>query len=192
MAKRRAIFLDRDGVVNVEKNFVLAPEEMELINEAPEAIRKINESSFLAVIITNQSAVARNLITLDKLEQIHQKLKADLRTSNAYIDGLYYCPHHPDFDKSKGNPQLIKECSCRKPKPGMLIDASKDLYIDLENSFLIGDAERDILAGKEAGCITIGVRTGKNIESFSINPDYIFDNVLQAVEFILKNYGDME
>ncbi len=186
MVKRKAIFLDRDGVVNVEKTFVLSRGEMELIREAPEAIRKINDSAFLAVVITNQSAVARNLINLNELNQIHQKMMDDLKAQGAYLDGIYFCPHHPDYDKSKGNPAFIRECDCRKPKPGMLLQAAEELNLDLENSIFIGDAERDIMAGKEAGCTTIGVRTGKNIETFNVEPDYIFDNILRAVEFIIK------
>jgi len=187
LSRNRAIFLDRDGVVNVEKNFVLSPEEMELINEAPEAIRKINDSVFLAVVITNQSAVARNLISLDELDRIHQKMMDDLKAQGAYLDGIYYCPHHPGYDKSKGNSLFIQDCYCRKPKPGMLEQAAEELNLDLKNSVLIGDAERDILAGKEAGCTTIGVRTGRNIETFSVKPDYTFDNILRAVEFVLNN-----
>jgi D,D-heptose 1,7-bisphosphate phosphatase len=185
LSRNRAIFLDRDGVVNVEKNFVLSPEEMELINEAPEAIRKINDSVFLAVVITNQSAVARNLISLDELDRIHQKMMDDLKAQGAYLDGIYYCPHHPAYDKSKGNSLFIQDCNCRKPKPGMLKQAAEELNLDLKNSVFIGDAERDILAGQEAGCTTIGVRTGRNIETFSVEPDYTFDNILKAVEFVL-------
>ena len=182
----KAIFLDRDGVVNVEKNFVLSPEEMELIKEAPEAIRLINNSSYLAIVVTNQSAVARNLISLDELSRIHQKLQSDLKEKGAYLDAIYYCPHHPDYDSSKGNPELIIDCTCRKPKAGMLLRASEEWQLNLKQSYLIGDSERDVLAGKAAGCITIGVRTGKNIENFSVVPDFVFDNVLEATEFILR------
>ena len=186
MKNKKAIFLDRDGVVNYEKNFVLTPEAMELIPEAPEAISKINASAYLAVMITNQSAVARNLINTEELTQIHNKLKADLKASNAHLDAIYYCPHHPDYGGPGVNKDLIMDCHCRKPKPGMLTEASTELDIDLSLSYMIGDAERDILAGKEAGCTTIGVRTGKNIENFNIQPDYTFENILEAVNFILE------
>lgn len=188
MNKKKAVFFDRDGVINIEKNFILSPDQMELIREAPEALRIINESIFLAVLFTNQSAVARNLITLDELSQIHQKMKLDLKQAGAYFDAVYFCPHHPGFDLEGVNPDLIQDCECRKPKPGMLIQAARDLDIDLAKSFVIGDAGRDIQAGKDAGCTTIGVRTGKNIETFDIYPDYVFDNVLQAVQFILRQY----
>jgi D,D-heptose 1,7-bisphosphate phosphatase len=186
MKNKKAIFLDRDGVVNYEKNFVLSPEAMELIPEAPEAIKKINNSEYLAIMVTNQSAVARNLITLKELTQIHEKLQADLKKFNAFLDSIYFCPHHPDYDGPGVNKNLIMDCHCRKPKPGMLTDASEEFNIELTKSYMIGDAERDIQAGKEAGCITIGVRTGKNIENFNIQPDYIYENILEAVNFILE------
>ena len=186
----KAIFLDRDGVINVEKNFVLSPEEMELIKEAPHAISLINKSDYLAVLVTNQSAVARNLITLKELSMIHNKLKADLKKGGASLNAIYFCPHHPNYDPSKGNPELIRECTCRKPKPGMLYAAAEDLNIDLKQSFLIGDSERDILAAKAAGCKTVGVRTGKNIDNFSVVPDHVFENILEATQFILSKDKD--
>jgi D-glycero-D-manno-heptose 1,7-bisphosphate phosphatase len=187
MNKNKAIFLDRDGVINVEKNFVLSPDEMELLPGATEAIQKINLSDYLVIVVTNQSAVARNLISLEVLHEIHHKLRKDLKDGNASVDAIYYCPHHPDFDPQKGNPEFTMECECRKPKPGMLFDAANDLNVDLRNSFLIGDSQRDIIAGKKAGCMTIGVRTGKNIENSSIKPDYIFDDILMAINYILSN-----
>ena len=186
MKKNKAIFLDRDGVINYEKNFILSTQDMELIPDAPYALRKINSSPFLAIVVTNQSAVARNLIQPNELEQIHEKLKADLKKNGAYVDAIYYCPHHPDYNASDANKDLIKECHCRKPKPGLLFDASKEMNIDLQQSYMIGDSERDIQAGKEAGCSTIGVRTGKNIENFTIKPDYTFDTVLGATDHILN------
>lgn len=186
MKKNKAIFLDRDGVINYEKNFILSTEDMELMPDAPQALRKINSSPFLAIVVTNQSAIARNLIRLNELDQIHEKLKADLKKHGTYLDAIYYCPHHTDNDAPDVNQDLIKDCYCRKPKPGLLIDASKEMDIDLQKSYLIGDSERDIQAGKEAGCSTIGVRTGKNIENFKANPDYIFDTILGATDFILN------
>lgn len=184
-SKHRAIFLDRDGVINYEKNFVLSPEDMELIPQASEAISKINQSDYLSIVVTNQSAIARNLISIRELENIHNKLTSDLNKNNAYLDAIYYCPHHPNYAGPEANKNFIQECSCRKPHPGMLLDASNDFSIDLKRSFFIGDSDRDIIAGREAGCTTIGVRTGKNIENFNVHPDYIFDHVLGAVNFIL-------
>ncbi|MFP4041902.1 MAG: D-glycero-beta-D-manno-heptose 1,7-bisphosphate 7-phosphatase [Bacteroidales bacterium] len=186
MKYKKAVFFDRDGVINVEKNFILSPEQMELIEGASEAVRNINESDFLAVLFTNQSAVARNILTINELEKIHQKMKIDLEQTGASFDAIYFCPHHPGLNMKGVNPDFIMDCECRKPKPGMLLQAAKDLDIDLAKSFVIGDADRDIQAGKDAGCTTIGVRTGKNIETFDIQPDYIFDNVLRAVRFILR------
>ena len=172
-------------LINYEKNFVLSPEYMEIIPQASEAINKINQSEYLTIVVTNQSAIARNLISIRELESIHNKLKSDLNKKNAYLDAIYYCPHHPDFSGPEANKHFIQECNCRKPQSGMLLDAAEDFSIDLKKSFLIGDSERDILAGKEAGCKTIGVRTGKNIDNFNIHPDYIFDHILDAVNFII-------
>jgi len=190
MNKNKAIFLDRDGVINYEKNFVLTPGDMELIPKASHAIRKINSSSYLAIVVTNQSAVARNLISFKELDQIHEKLKADLKKHGAYVDAIFYCPHHPNYNGPNVNRDLIKDCHCRKPKPGLLFDASKKMNIDLHKSYLIGDTERDIQAGREAGCSTIGVKTGKNIERFNAHPDYIFETILEAADFILNNTNE--
>ncbi|MFO8235007.1 MAG: HAD-IIIA family hydrolase [Bacteroidales bacterium] len=184
---RKAVFLDRDGVINVEKNFILSPEQIELIEEVPEAVKLINESQFLAILFTNQSAVARNLINIDELAGIHQKLELDLQKFGAYLDAVYVCPHHPGFDISGGNSEFLIECECRKPKAGMLFQAANDLNINLNQSFVVGDTDRDIKAGKEAGCTAIGVRTGKNIETFDITPDYVFDNLQAAIQFILND-----
>jgi D,D-heptose 1,7-bisphosphate phosphatase len=185
MSRKRAVFLDRDGVINKEKKFILNPEEFEFIEKSPEAIRIINNSCFLAFVVTNQSAVARNLITLQELEQIHEKLREELKIQGAYLDAIYYCPHHPDYDTAKGNPEFIKDCNCRKPKPGMLIEAAKKHNIDLTQSYMIGDSGRDIEAGQKAGCTTIGVHTGKDITTSEVQPDFVFDNLFDAVEFIL-------
>jgi D-glycero-D-manno-heptose 1,7-bisphosphate phosphatase len=139
------------------------------------------------VIITNQSAVARNYISLKELDAIHEKMKDDLKQVGAYVDGIYFCPHHPGLEDAGINSEFIMDCQCRKPKPGMLFRAAEDLQIDLDRSYLIGDTERDILAGKDAGCKTIGVRTGKNIDNYSVEPDQKFDHVLDAVKYILLN-----
>ena len=185
MSSKRAVFLDRDGVINTEKNFILHSEDLEFIEKSPEAIRKINNSCFLAIVVTNQSAVARNLLSFEELERIHNKLEDELNKLGSYLDAIYYCPHHPDYDIAKGNPGFIKDCDCRKPNPGMLYMAAEKYNIDLKQSYLIGDSERDIIAGRQAGCTTIGVRTGKDISRSGVRPDYVFRNLLESVEFIL-------
>lgn len=184
-ARKKAIFLDRDGVLNVEKTFVLTPEDMELYPHTGEAVRKINESSYLAIVVTNQSAVARNYITLDELKSIHDEMYRQLKLSGAYIDGLYFCPHREHLDDPPEDTRFIVDCECRKPKPGMLRQAAGDFGLDLEGSYLVGDSVRDIQAGKRAGCTTIGLRTGHALKGLEDPPDHIFDDLQQAVDFIL-------
>jgi len=184
---KRAIFLDRDGVLNVEKTFVLSPSEMELYPGVGQAVRKINQSAFLAIVVTNQSAVARNYITEEDLVAIHQELRRQLEEHGAYLDGLYYCPHREELNKTPRNPGYIVDCECRKPKPGMLVQAARDYHIDLAGSYLIGDSVRDIEAGKKAGCTTIGLRTGHGLKGLEDPPDHIFDHLKKAVDFILES-----
>jgi D,D-heptose 1,7-bisphosphate phosphatase len=148
---RPAIFLDRDGVISKEVNLLAHPDQLELLPGAAEAIKKINKSGYLVVIITNQPVIARNLCTMEGLRQIHNKLETLLGQEHAYLDAIYFCPHHPD----KGYPEERKEykidCECRKPKPGMLFNAKCDLNIDMSQSFMIGDREVDAEAGLNAG-----------------------------------------
>ncbi|HKL37338.1 MAG TPA: HAD-IIIA family hydrolase [Bacteroidales bacterium] len=184
--KRKAIFLDRDGVINVEKTFVLSPEEMDLYPGSADAVRRINESGYLAIVVTNQSAVARNYITPEELGNIHDELKRLLAGRGAKADAIYYCPHRERLDEEPGNPEFIMDCECRKPKPGMLYQAADDFDIDLTRSYLIGDSARDILAGKRAGCTTIGLKTGHALKGIEQKPDYVFDDLWQAVDYILK------
>lgn len=182
---KRAIFLDRDGVINVEKNFVLSPDEIELYPSSAQAIRKINEAGFLVIVITNQSAVARNFITIEQLQGIHDELQNQLKKEGAWLDAIYFCPHREKLDEGVRNSEYIIDCECRKPKPGMLLRAAEEFGIDLDDSYFIGDSERDIIAGNRAGCTTIGVRTGHSLNGMKESPDYIFDDLDEAVNFIL-------
>ncbi len=183
---KRAIFLDRDGVINVEKNFVLSPDKIELYPFSASAIRKIKEAGYLAIVITNQSAVARNYLTIEQLQDIHGELKNQLKKEGARLDAIYFCPHKEKLDEEVNNSEYILDCECRKPKAGMLYRAAKDFDIDLKNSYLIGDSERDIIAGIRAGCTTIGVRTGHSLKGIKESPDYIFKDLEEAVDFILE------
>ncbi|MBN2763754.1 MAG: HAD-IIIA family hydrolase [Bacteroidales bacterium] len=190
--KKRAVFLDRDGVLNVEKNFISRPEDMELYHFTPEAVRRINNSGYLSVVVTNQSAVARNLCTLDELDVIHKKLETDLGKKGAWLDAIYFCPHHPDKGYPEENPEYKVDCDCRKPKTGMFRQAAEDFHIDLAGSWMIGDSERDIQAGINTGCKTIGVRTGYGIKKTTVLPDYFFEDLREAVDFILDEpYEDL-
>jgi D,D-heptose 1,7-bisphosphate phosphatase len=185
--KQRAIFLDRDGVLNVDHPYIASTEQLQLFPFTAEAIKKINKSNFLSIVVTNQPVVARNICSEADLRIIHNKLDTVLGYERAKLDALYYCPHHPDKGYPEENPVYKIECSCRKPKPGMLLDAARDFNIDLTASFIIGDDERDVEAGKNAGVTSIGVRTGKALKGSKLQPDYMFDNVLKAVEFILQS-----
>ena len=183
--KKRAIFLDRDGVLNYDTDLIHKPKDLQLFDFTSEAIKKINKSEYLSVVVTNQSVVARNLCTLEELQVIHNKLETELGNHRAKLDAIYYCPHHPDKGYPEENPAFKIECECRKPKPGMLIEASKEFNIDLEKSIMIGDSERDILAGKAAGCTTFGVMTGQGLKKTKVLPDYFFKNLKEAIDFII-------
>lgn len=149
--KRPAIFLDRDGVVNKEVNLLNREEQMELIPGAAEAIRLINKSDYLAIVVTNQPVIARNLCTFEELDRIHMRMETLIGQEHAYINALYFCPHHPDSGYPEERKEYKMKCECRKPAPGMLMRAAEEWNIDLGNSYMIGDSERDIQAGTNAG-----------------------------------------
>lgn len=152
--KQKAIFLDRDGTINKYVGFLRKTDQFELLNGVSEAIKKINQSGYLAVVITNQPVIARGEVTYEGLRMIHNKMETLLGNDGAYLDGVYFCPHHPDKGFDGEIRELKIDCNCRKPKAGLLLQAAKDLNIDLEQSWMIGDSKNDILAGKNAGCNT--------------------------------------
>lgn len=152
--KQKAIFLDRDGTINKYVGFLRDIDEFELLPNVADAIKKINSSGFLAIVITNQPVIARGDITLEELSDIHNKMETLLGMEGAYLDAIYYCPHHPHKGFDGEVPEFKIDCECRKPKPGMLLKAAKEYNIDLSASWMIGDGENDILAGKFAGCKT--------------------------------------
>jgi len=140
--KEKVVFLDRDGVINKErKDYVKSVKELEIFSDVWMPIKKLKDSGFLLIVITNQSAINRGLTTDKNLKKIHQKIQEYLIKNKTSIDGFYYCPHTPD-----------EECNCRKPKPGMILKAADDFKIDLKSSWFIGDNETDIDAAKNAGC----------------------------------------
>lgn len=152
--KQKAIFLDRDGTINKYVGFLRDINQFELILGIEDAFRKINESGYLAIIVTNQPVIARGEVSLEELEEIHNKMETLLGLKGAYVDAIYYCPHHPHKGYTGERPEYKIECDCRKPKPGMLLNAAEDFNIDLSQSWMIGDGENDIKAGIAAGCKT--------------------------------------
>jgi len=152
--KQKAVFLDRDGTLNKYVGFLRKADDLELLSGVAEAIRNINASGYLVIVITNQPVVARGEVTFEGLEEIHRKLETELGKDGAYIDALYYCPHHPDKGFAGEVPELKKDCTCRKPQPGMILQAAKDFNIDLTASWMVGDSKVDIACGKNAGVHT--------------------------------------
>lgn len=157
--KQKAIFLDRDGTINKYVGFLRKEEEFELLPGVAEAVKRINESSYLAVVVTNQPVIARGEVTYSQLENIHNKMETLLGKEGAYLDGIYFCPHHPHSGYEGEVKELKIDCNCRKPKPGMLLKAAEDLNIDLSQSYMVGDGENDIKAGRAAGCKTVLLNT---------------------------------
>lgn len=148
---RPAIFLDRDGVINYEVDLLHRVEQMQLIPGAADAIRRINQMGYLAIVVTNQPVIARNLCSFEELEHIHMQMETLLGHEHAYVNAIYYCPHHPDAGYPEERKEYKIRCNCRKPAPGMLLEAAKDWNIDLGNSYMIGDSQRDVEAGHNAG-----------------------------------------
>lgn len=183
--RQKAIFLDRDGVINDDTEFIHRPEDFKLYDYTIRAIHKINQSDYLALVATNQSVVARNLCTEAELRIIHNKMETDLGAGHAWLDEIYYCPHHPDKGFPEENEAYKIDCECRKPKPGMLLQGAREFHLDLARSYMVGDNERDIAAGKAAGCITVGVATGKGLDSAQLLPDYFFSDLEEAAGFII-------
>ncbi|OPZ87556.1 MAG: D-glycero-beta-D-manno-heptose-1,7-bisphosphate 7-phosphatase [Firmicutes bacterium ADurb.Bin419] len=174
-----AIFIDRDGVICKEKSYITSWEQMEIYPFAKEAVRRLRDAGFKTIIVTNQSAVGRGMMREETLKQINEYLQQIIP-----IDGLYYCPHYPP-EKEEILPYRIN-CSCRKPKAGMIYTARDEHKIDLSKSYIVGDRSSDILAGKNASVKTVLVRTGYGITpETDINPDYVFNDLMEFTEFIL-------
>ena len=166
--KQKAIFLDRDGTINQYVGFLRNMDDFALLPGAAEAIRKINLSGYLAVVVTNQPVIARGEVTFMQLQEIHNKLETLLGLQGAFIDKIYFCPHHPDKGFAGEVPELKIVCNCRKPKPGMLLQAAEEFNIDLSRSWMIGDGENDVKAGKAAGCKTALIGNGEFGQDISV------------------------
>tara|TARA_B100000949_G_C14276579_1_gene449779 strand:- start:1069 stop:1566 length:498 start_codon:yes stop_codon:yes gene_type:complete len=152
--KRRAIFLDRDGVINKKRDdYVKSIDELEIFPFVASTIKKLNNANFKVIVITNQSAINRNIITHKKVEQIHLTIQNYLKKNQSFIDAFYYCPHRPD-----------ENCICRKPKPGLLIKAIQDFKINPKESWMIGDSNSDLESGRLVGCNVMKINNHVNLE----------------------------
>jgi histidinol-phosphate phosphatase family protein len=158
--KQKAIFLDRDGTLNRDMGADLSLGGFELFPEAAEAVRLINASDYLAIVATNQPMAAKGFITLGALYEIHAKMETLLGLDGAYLDAIYCCPHHPEHGFAGEVPELKIECACRKPKPGMLLQAAEDCNLDLRESYMIGDSESDAQAAASAGATPVLLKNG--------------------------------
>ena len=187
---RKAVFLDRDGTINREVNHLSSPAQLELLNGAAGAIRQLNRSGFLAIVITNQPIIARGEAGFDELQRIHARLDFKLGIEGAYLDGLYFCPHHPDRGFAGEVAEFKIVCSCRKPEIGLIEKASVDFGINRTDSWMVGDATSDIKAGHRAGVKTILLRSGLagNDAKHVIRPDYTAYDLADAVEWILRGH----
>ncbi|MDI6804682.1 MAG: D-glycero-beta-D-manno-heptose 1,7-bisphosphate 7-phosphatase [Bacteroidota bacterium] len=180
------IFLDRDGTINEELEFISSPDEVILIPGSAEAIKEANKLGLKVFVITNQSGIARGLIKGDELAAVHNSLVELLSKEGAHLDAIYFCPHHPEY----GEAQYRVECDCRKPNTGMLKQAEAEFGIDLKQSFVIGDRIVDVKAAHSVGAKSILVLTGygKNqideIQSQNIYVDYIAKNLYDAMQFV--------
>jgi len=184
---QRAVFIDRDGTINREVNHLKNPEDFELLPGTESAIKRLNKSEYRVCVVTNQPVIARGECTVPMLRQIHNKLETLLGREGAFVDRIYYCPHHPDKGFSGEIINLKIDCNCRKPKIGMIEKAVTELNIDLKQSWMIGDTTSDILSAKNAGLKSILVETGyAGLDSkYFATPDYVLPNLEMAVEFII-------
>lgn len=172
----KAVFLDRDGTINVDKGYVHRIEDFQFIKGVPEAIKLLNDSGYKVIVITNQSGIARGYYSEGDANKLHNEINGLLKNYEAHIDRFYYCPHHPDY----GNEKYKINCLCRKPKTGLIDKAVRDFNIDIKKSWMIGDRESDLIAGINAG-----------VKSMLIckNPQQVneINNLLDGVKCILKD-----
>jgi D-glycero-D-manno-heptose 1,7-bisphosphate phosphatase len=183
--KQKAVFLDRDGTLNRLNGFITKPDELELLEGAAEAVRMINDAGYLAIVATNQPVIARGECTLDELGEVHKKLETLLGAKSAYLDALFFCPHHPHKGFPGERPWYKRECECRKPKPGMLFEAARQFNIDLGASWMAGDKEKDVRAGKAAGCKTALIQSEESARAAEAAPDIICPSLLSFAKTIM-------
>lgn len=193
MGKIIAVFLDRDGTINEEVSYLDSLDKLKMIPAAHEAIRLINLSGMKAIVVTNQSGVARGFFTEKFVRQTHEVIQTALLEKKASIDKFYYCPHHP----TEGTGIYLQNCNCRKPSPGMLLQAAHDLDIELGSSYMVGDRYRDVETAKKVGVKGILVKTGygrevlqdvdPDVATAGNKPDFVAEDILEAVKWIMKD-----
>lgn len=176
--RQKAVFLDRDGTVNRYRGFIRNASEIELIEGVADAVAAINRSGYLAIVITNQPVIARGECTLEELERIHNRIETLLGKEGAWLDDIFFCPHHPDKGFVGERPEYKIVCGCRKPVPGLLLRAAEKYNIELSESYMVGDEEADILAGQRAGCRSVYI--GK--KEISCTPFAVCGNLWDFVE----------
>ncbi len=182
--KNRAVFMDRDGTLNEDVNYLSRMDQLRIYPQTFEAIRLINAAGLKAIVVTNQSGIARGYFTEDFVRTVHDRINELLEADGARIDGFYVCPHHPVY----GNGIYKQHCNCRKPEPGLLLQAAAEMNIDLARSYMIGDMLKDVEAGKRAGAKGILVRTGYGANIVRTDmPVYIAEDILDAVRWVLKD-----
>lgn len=188
----KAVFLDRDGTLNEDPGYLGDPEKVALFPTVGESLAKLkNNFNFLLIVISNQSGVARGLISKDDVDMVNRKINLLLNDYNVQIDDFFYCTAHPDFNDDE-------ECKCRKPSPKMIFEAAKKYNIDLKSSYMIGDAKSDILAAVNAGCKSILIKTGYGKETFNallsenIMPNFVAENFREACEFIINDLSGVK
>jgi D-glycero-D-manno-heptose 1,7-bisphosphate phosphatase len=184
--KNKVVFVDRDGTINVDVHYLDDPDKFEMYPGVQRGVKKLQENGFKIIVITNQSGIARGYFTEEQLSAVHERMKQEFQSFNVTLDGIYYCPHHPD-DK----------CNCRKPNNGLFEKAIQEHNINVKKSYMLGDKILDVGAGKKIGVGTVLIPEPhireeflSQINKFEYTPDYIADDFLDAVEWILNRNGN--
>ncbi|MEZ7893315.1 MAG: HAD family hydrolase [Candidatus Wallbacteria bacterium] len=187
---KTAVFIDRDGTMSEEVGYVNHISRFKLLPNTARAIKLLNDSEILAVVATNQAGVARGYFEENMIIKVHDYMRSELLKAGAKLDAIYYCPHHP----SVGKPPYKSDCNCRKPKPGMILQAEKELGIDLTKSYMVGDKISDVEFGKKMGLKSVMVLTGYGIgeyehqrQDWKVQPDFLANDLLEAVEWIIND-----
>ena len=186
---QKAVFMDRDGTLSEEVGYINHPSRFKLFPYAAEAVRRLKENNWLAIVVTNQAGVARGYFSENMIRRVHEKMREDLEKENAHLDAIYYCAHHPTV----GEPPYRAACDCRKPKPGLIMQAETELGVDLEQSWMVGDRYSDIELARNAGIRSAFVLSGygrgeweHQRDSWQYQPDLVSENLLEAVDAIVR------